>query len=61
MFNRLAHHADVLGSVATSSLAAWCGCLVVSDVPQLYLEYPNTGEGLFESARILDYLNAQYG
>ena len=26
-----------------------------------YLEDPNTGEGLFESARILDYLNAQYG
>ncbi|WP_417500992.1 glutathione S-transferase N-terminal domain-containing protein [Marinobacter sp.] len=26
-----------------------------------YLEDPNTGEGLFESARILDYLTAQYG
>jgi len=34
MFNRLAHHANVLGSVATSSLTAWRGCLVVSDVPQ---------------------------
>lgn len=26
-----------------------------------YLEDPNTGEGLFESARILDYLNTRYG
>jgi len=26
-----------------------------------YLEDPNTGEGLFESDRILGYLNTQYG
>nr|WP_323128563.1 glutathione S-transferase N-terminal domain-containing protein [Marinobacter salsuginis] len=26
-----------------------------------YLEDPNTGEGLFESARILKYLDAHYG
>ncbi len=34
MLNRLAHHANVLGSVATSSLTAWRGCLVVNSVPQ---------------------------
>lgn len=31
---KLAHHANVLGSVATSSLTAWRGCLVVNGVPQ---------------------------
>lgn len=34
MANMLAHHANVLGSVATSTLTAWRGCLVVKDVSQ---------------------------
>ncbi|MDN6318492.1 MAG: glutathione S-transferase N-terminal domain-containing protein [Marinobacter sp.] len=34
MANMLAHHANVLGSVATSTLTAWRGCLVVKEAPQ---------------------------
>ncbi|WP_417500993.1 glutathione S-transferase N-terminal domain-containing protein [Marinobacter sp.] len=34
MLNMLAHHANVLGSVATSSLTVWRGCLVVKAVSQ---------------------------
>jgi len=34
MANVLTHHAKVLGSVGTSSLTAWRGCLVVKAVPQ---------------------------
>ena len=34
MSNMLSHNVHVLGSVATSSLTAWRGCLVVKNVPQ---------------------------
>ena len=34
MINAITHNINVLGSVATSSLAAWRGCLVVRAVPQ---------------------------
>lgn len=34
MSNMLSHNVHILGSVATSSLTAWRGCLVVKNVPQ---------------------------
>lgn len=34
MINAITHNLNVLGSVATSSLTAWRGCLVVRPVPQ---------------------------
>lgn len=47
MPNRILHQVNVLGSVATSTLP--------------YLEDPNTGVKMYESSKIIDYLEQQYG